>query len=413
MPYIARTEFCCSLNVEKEYTSFRWDLPDFSLLKEYYKNAVSSEFMITNTEVKCHLEFALGKDELRLEVANTPITSTSAAARNASSRNSASGTHTSCNVPQFPRVESLDPPNTVFGYSMAPPTFVFDQVSKNSAPTIQSPGTDDYVYIYVHFPVDKQFDKMMVIVSIVDGSDTMKKLVTQTRSFTGGRMTFKLIEVSKLLNTLNASSYMHNDTLTILCEIINVKKQESVLIDKKMLVNHFGNEVQKNLQIFFKSQEFCDVTFTVGNTEFHGHKVILAANSPVFEAMFKTEMTERIEKTVKIQDVDVVTFEAFLTYIYTGSIAKMEEIVEDLLVVADKYQVLSLRNLCETHIADHLDKENAVKYLLVAYLHNFEELKTKALTFVRSYQQQIVDTVEFKKLCTYPDLVSEIFRKST
>jgi len=88
-------------------------------------------------------------------------------------------------------------------------------------------------------------------------------------------------------------------------------------------------------------KHFTDVDFLVGNESLGAHRFLLSASSPVFAAMFKSGMEEWEEAqtgVVRISDVDPVTFKNFLEFIYTGREAATAK-KEELLVVADKYQV--------------------------------------------------------------------------
>ena len=91
---------------------------------------------------------------------------------------------------------------------------------------------------------------------------------------------------------------------------------------------------------------FHDVDIQVGERAFTAHRFVLSARSPVFEAMFKTEMLEASTGRVQIDDVDSATFETFLKFLYTGTLHADADYCE-LQRLADKYQVETLRALCD------------------------------------------------------------------
>ena len=86
-------------------------------------------------------------------------------------------------------------------------------------------------------------------------------------------------------------------------------------------------------------ENFCDVTFVVGvddgKKDFHGHKVILAAQSVVFAKMFEHDLEETKLNRVEITDVKPEVFEAFMKFIYTGKL-ESAEFEEELLPIAEK-----------------------------------------------------------------------------
>ena len=66
-----------------------------------------------------------------------------------------------------------------------------------------------------------------------------------------------------------------------------------------------------------------DVTFNVGGEIIVAHKIILAARSPVFQALFYGQMSETRMGHVTIEDMQPVIFKALLRFIYTGSLHGM------------------------------------------------------------------------------------------
>lgn len=64
--------------------------------------------------------------------------------------------------------------------------------------------------------------------------------------------------------------------------------------------------------------------------------MLLAARSPVFQAMFEHEMEERKHNRVDITDVDHEVLREMLRFIYTGKASNLEKMADDLLAAADK-----------------------------------------------------------------------------
>lgn len=112
-----------------------------------------------------------------------------------------------------------------------------------------------------------------------------------------------------------------------------------------------------DLGLLFENQKFSDVTLSVAGREFQAHKAILAgtnfaaifrnfaflcvffvlaARSPVFQAMFEHEMEERKHNRVDITDVDHEVLREMLRFIYTGKASNLEKMADDLLAAADK-----------------------------------------------------------------------------
>ena len=90
-----------------------------------------------------------------------------------------------------------------------------------------------------------------------------------------------------------------------------------------------------------------DVEFLVSDRSIWAHKAIVCARSPVFSAMFATEMRESATGRVKIDDVTPKVFRQFLQFLYTGSLGTSFYNNRQLAYCADKYQVDTLIALCQ------------------------------------------------------------------
>lgn len=89
---------------------------------------------------------------------------------------------------------------------------------------------------------------------------------------------------------------------------------------------------------------FSDTVLVVDGREFYAHKAILAARSPVFNAMFEHEMTESRKGRVEISDIDPDVFSEMLKFIYTGNTPQIQGMAEDLLAAADKVSLWGKKN---------------------------------------------------------------------
>ena len=139
-------------------------------------------------------------------------------------------------------------------------------------------------------------------------------------------------------------------------------------------VEHTGSKHQINVPAFdvgcklgsaLKEEYFTDVTLVVGKKEFKAHKVILAVQSPVFRAMFGSEMVESKSNRVEIHDIDQESMEEMLTFIYTWKAPNVGQMASKLLVPADKYQLDHLKLMCEEVLCRDVKVENVVDVLVL------------------------------------------------
>ena len=90
----------------------------------------------------------------------------------------------------------------------------------------------------------------------------------------------------------------------------------------------------------FGDKNFLDVKIVAGDEEFHCHRNILAGRSPVFKAMFLSEMIENTSRTVDIRDIRPEVAREMLQFIYSGSTKEdvLKEKSKELLAAAERYQ---------------------------------------------------------------------------
>ncbi|XP_065205307.1 speckle-type POZ protein B-like isoform X18 [Planococcus citri] len=202
-----------------------------------------------------------------------------------------------------------------------------------------------------------------------------------------------------------------NNALTIRCEV--------KFSDMKGLTTSFHQcdcdiempecDLSKNFASFFESQTSTDVVLSVNGKDFHAHKTVLAARSPVFCAMFKHSTKENELNRVDIVDINEAVVEEMLKYIYTGKCDDLDELAEGLLAAADKYDLSRLKIMCAKKLIKGLSFENATNVLILADMHHHEDLNRKTIKFIVANFAQVLNTVGWKNmLLSNPQLVTEV-----
>ena len=69
-------------------------------------------------------------------------------------------------------------------------------------------------------------------------------------------------------------------------------------------------------------QHFCDVQLQVGKQTFKVHRLVLAASSPYFAALFTGGMKESSKDVVEILGIEAGIFRILLDFIYTGMLSE-------------------------------------------------------------------------------------------
>nr|XP_008116334.1 PREDICTED: kelch-like protein 2 isoform X2 [Anolis carolinensis] len=129
--------------------------------------------------------------------------------------------------------------------------------------------------------------------------------------------------------------------------------------------------------------------------EIAAHRVVLAACSPYFHAMFTGEMSESQSKRVRIKEVDGWTLKMLIEFVYTGEIQVTEENVQVLLPAASLLQLQDVKKSCCDFLETQLHPVNCLGIRAFADMHACIELLNKANTYAEQHFTEVVLTEEF------------------
>jgi len=172
-----------------------------------------------------------------------------------------------------------------------------------------------------------------------------------------------------------------------------------------------ADEFTNKMRSMSSFKSLSDFTIVSGNERFPCHRVLLAATSQYFEALFRNEPSKK--ETVMEESPDLV--KTLLDFMYKGLIPKdIDEKAMDLILMSDKYDLDLLTMACETSLVDNLKPDNAVETLItidkIKHVSK-EEHRKKVLIFIKTEVDLIAQTQDWKKFVqTYPELITEIIR---
>ena len=148
---------------------------------------------------------------------------------------------------------------------------------------------------------------------------------------------------------------------------------------------------------------------------FNAHKLILAARSPVFAAMFSSHNLENTKNIIEINDLRPETIRSMLEYIYTGKVNDIKNSTVELYRCADKYQLEDLRLQAEMALMNSISVDTSAEILLLADQHHSKELKSRVIQFIVSGNLKAITQTEgwHKYVACIPDLVTEVIQATT
>ncbi|CAE7253667.1 BPM2 [Symbiodinium sp. CCMP2592] len=153
-----------------------------------------------------------------------------------------------------------------------------------------------------------------------------------------------------------------------------------------------------------------DVRLMVQEEVIQAHSQVLCARSEVFRKQLTAGMQESVSKVIVIEDCDVVTFKAFLQFLYTDRLPDAQALIlaaaskesengscdpqlsqiQALLVVSHKYQVKRLQLWCEAKLSEEINASRVCSILVQAHLFQAKQLEKACLSFIKAKAGQVL-----------------------
>ncbi|XP_067625273.1 kelch-like protein diablo [Eurosta solidaginis] len=166
----------------------------------------------------------------------------------------------------------------------------------------------------------------------------------------------------------------------------------------KSLQNEYADALLVQLNKFRKNEQFTDVCLICGDVRITAHRMLLAAASPYFQAMFGGNFPESSQKEVHIHEMDPRCLELAVDFIYTGHIDNFFDCVQQLLETAAFLQLEHLLDLCTRYMCAQLDADNCLGFKLFAEKLNNFPLLDSACQYIISHFKEVVLSEEFLEM---------------
>lgn len=203
----------------------------------------------------------------------------------------------------------------------------------------------------------------------------------------------------------NFTKCSHDDLLIVRCEI---KQMNCCTITKTIEKGEYKTSLPRSplsmdlirgFERLYKESLLTDVEIKVSRMSFLAHKVILCIRSPVLQNMLESDMIESRSGVIKIEDAQPKIVEAFLSFLYTDTIAELSiEEIRELYAVAHKYQVESLQDKCSLMLLENISVETVCMTLKLSNVYNDDTLKEAAAKYIHAHFPSLQRTSELKSL---------------
>lgn len=191
---------------------------------------------------------------------------------------------------------------------------------------------------------------------------------------------------------VNKARLMNDNEVTVVCQVslgwlFNVNISFDFL--SLLKINFDGEESEKivstkqnQLEQMLQDKTFTDVKIiTPEGNVIKAHKFVLA-RSPVFLAMFKSEMKEKQSSEVHVKNFNYHEMRDMIQFMYTDKVEHLDSIAAELLGVADYYDLPELKQICLKWLQENVNLTNFAQTLFTAERFQIQSLREAVLRFV-------------------------------
>ena len=146
------------------------------------------------------------------------------------------------------------------------------------------------------------------------------------------------------------------------------------------------------------SNQLCDVVIKVGDLSLNAHRVILAACSHYFNAMFSGDMKESQQGVVHIQQFNQDAIKSLVDFCYNSTVTITMDNVQELLPAASLLQMSGVADACCKFLAGQLHPSNCLGVRQFSQLHSCIDLWKKSCMFMQQRFPEIALHEEFLEL---------------
>merc|ERR1712218_306110 len=89
--------------------------------------------------------------------------------------------------------------------------------------------------------------------------------------------------------------------------------------------------------------------------------------------------------------------EAMIKFMYTGEVENLNTKAAKLMEAADRFDLSDMKKMCEISLEENMNVDNVIDYLVLADLHNAENLKKEAITMILANFEKIIAQEDCKQ----------------
>lgn len=161
--------------------------------------------------------------------------------------------------------------------------------------------------------------------------------------------------------------------------------------------------LQDGLKELLNENKFVDCHLKVGDRSFPCHRLIMAACSPYFREIFFTEDGKEVENTkeVVLEDVNPSILDMIIQYLYSAEIDLTDDNVQDIIAVANRFQIPSVFTVCVNYLQKKLCLGNCLAIFRMGLVLSCPRLAIAARNYIADRFELLYKEEEFLKLAAH------------
>ena len=159
-----------------------------------------------------------------------------------------------------------------------------------------------------------------------------------------------------------------------------------------------SSELLKKMDNLRRGKQFCDVVLQVGEKKISCHRLVLAAFSPYFAAMFCNPMKEKELRVIELHDLDGKAVEDLVTYAYEMKIQVDERNVQAVMKAAAILQIPRVVKTCSDYLLQQIHASNCLGICSFAASHGCDSLRRTAEEYIQEHFMEVVKHEEYLHL---------------
>ncbi|CAI4231490.1 unnamed protein product [Auanema sp. JU1783] len=239
----------------------------------------------------------------------------------------------------------------------------------------------------------------------LDGNGARVSVCRDTKDFTNqqGRGKFQVAR-DKMIAALRSDG-----SLILFCEVEYFPPGSKISVESADDEDSLYEDSDEKAEVFIRGNNkemwekeiFSDCSIKIGTKLIKAHRCVLGQHSPVFRSMFLNDsMLEAQNGVIEMPDAKYESVRIMVEFMYTGSLDALDSsnIVDDVLTVADKYEVLILKEQCERIISQSLTLKNITTVAIFADTFTAMILKQAVIRFLTIHLRSVIRTPEWRNL---------------